>query len=242
MPDWTLCPTCGKPKMYVCRRREGRCCATVIYCLFALHPDCQARSPSPCFYPLPTDLHRIGGLLPLLRLLLRCHDTVLALHKPHLTGPFSLPLPPFLLTDLHKIGGLLPLLGLLRCHDTVLALHKPHLTGPFSLPLPPFLLTDLHKIGGLPPLLGLLRCRHPSLRWRAAEVVATCVANNPPVQQWFLDGGVLPALMGLLQDTDATCRTKVRRTVHGAGGSGCAACSVGALSGLGWNPRDEGNV
>ena len=48
-------------------------------------------------------------------------------------------------------------------------------------PRPP---ADLHKIGGLAPLLGLLRCRHPSLRWRAAEVIATCCANNPPVQVW----------------------------------------------------------
>ena len=43
--------------------------------------------------------------------------------------------------------------------------------------------TDLHKIGGLNTLLDLLECDQPSLRWRAAEVVATCMANNPPVQQ-----------------------------------------------------------
>ncbi len=42
---------------------------------------------------------------------------------------------------------------------------------------------DLHKIGGLPVLLELLESPHASLRWRAAEVVATCVANNPPVQE-----------------------------------------------------------
>lgn len=47
------------------------------------------------------------------------------------------------------------------------------------LPAPP----DLHKIGGLPVLLELLESPHASLRWRAAEVVATCVANNPPVQE-----------------------------------------------------------
>jgi hypothetical protein len=35
----------------------------------------------------------------------------------------------------------------------------------------------------LPTLLDLLRCGQPSLRWRAAEVVATCVQNNPPVQR-----------------------------------------------------------
>jgi hypothetical protein len=42
---------------------------------------------------------------------------------------------------------------------------------------------DLHKIGGLHTLLELLGSQHPSLRWRAAEVVATCVQNNPPVQE-----------------------------------------------------------
>ncbi len=42
---------------------------------------------------------------------------------------------------------------------------------------------DLHTIGGLPTLLSLLQDSHASIRWRAAEVVATCVQNNPPVQQ-----------------------------------------------------------
>ncbi|GAX85320.1 hypothetical protein CEUSTIGMA_g12737.t1 [Chlamydomonas eustigma] len=67
---------------------------------------------------------------------------------------------------------------------------------------------DLHKIGGLPPLLSLLSCAHPSLRWRSAEVVATCCANNPPVQLWFGEGGVLPPLLKLALDEDATCRSK----------------------------------
>ena len=43
--------------------------------------------------------------------------------------------------------------------------------------------SDLHTIGGLPTLLSLLQDSHASIRWRAAEVVATCVQNNPPVQQ-----------------------------------------------------------
>lgn len=42
---------------------------------------------------------------------------------------------------------------------------------------------DLHTIGGLPTLLKLLQDPEASVRWRAAEVVATCVQNNPPVQQ-----------------------------------------------------------
>ena len=42
---------------------------------------------------------------------------------------------------------------------------------------------DLQKIGGLPVLLSLLRSQHASLRSKAAELVATCVQNNPPVQQ-----------------------------------------------------------
>lgn len=67
---------------------------------------------------------------------------------------------------------------------------------------------DLHKIGGLPTLLKLLHCNHPSLRWRAAEVVSTCVQNNPPVQDWFLEGGVMPPLVALLEDGNNTCVTK----------------------------------
>ena len=71
-------------------------------------------------------------------------------------------------------------------------LHLSSSTNSYSRPVacdphpPP---ADLHKIGGLAPLLGLLRCRHPSLRWRAAEVIATCCANNPPVQVWGDKGG-----------------------------------------------------
>jgi hypothetical protein len=67
---------------------------------------------------------------------------------------------------------------------------------------------DLTSIGGLPTLLDVLQSRHASLRWRAAEVVAACVQNNPPVQALFADHGVLPLLLPLLQDKDATCRAK----------------------------------
>mmetsp|Transcript_20175 Transcript_20175/g.43960 ORF Transcript_20175/g.43960 Transcript_20175/m.43960 type:complete len:420 (-) Transcript_20175:533-1792(-) len=67
---------------------------------------------------------------------------------------------------------------------------------------------DLHKIGGLPTLLELMACRYPSLRWRATEVAATCMANNPPVQQWFLEGGILARVCAVLEDQNATCRTK----------------------------------
>lgn len=67
---------------------------------------------------------------------------------------------------------------------------------------------DLTTIGGLPTLLSLLQDPHASLRWRAAEVVATCVQNNPPVQQWFMEGGAMPKLLQLMHDEDASCRTK----------------------------------
>ena len=50
---------------------------------------------------------------------------------------------------------------------------------------------------------GVQLCPGPS---SAAEVVATCVQNNPPVQQFFLDGGALPKLLKLAGDADPTCR------------------------------------
>ena len=58
---------------------------------------------------------------------------------------------------------------------------------------------DLSTIGGLPTLLSLLtNPAHPSLQWRAAEVVAACAQNNPEVQDAFLREGVLPAVWPLL--------------------------------------------
>jgi hypothetical protein len=65
---------------------------------------------------------------------------------------------------------------------------------------------DLTHIGGLPTLLGLLESQYAPLRASAAEVVATCVQNNPPVQQFFLDGGTLPKLLQLTGDAEPTVR------------------------------------
>lgn len=70
------------------------------------------------------------------------------------------------------------------------------------------MLADLHKIGGLPTLLSLMASPHPPLRWRAAEITATCMANNPPVQRWFMEGGALPHLLGLLSDSNVVVQTK----------------------------------
>jgi hsp70-interacting protein len=67
---------------------------------------------------------------------------------------------------------------------------------------------DLHKIGGLPTLLQLMSSQHPSLRWRAAEVAATCMANNPPVQRWFMAGGALSHILDLLSDPNVKVQTK----------------------------------
>lgn len=62
----------------------------------------------------------------------------------------------------------------------------PHLPPP--LPACP---ADLQTIGGLQTLLDLLGSPHASLRWRAAEVAATCVQNNPPVQVGWAPGLLL---------------------------------------------------
>ena len=56
--------------------------------------------------------------------------------------------------------------------------------------------------------MALLKDKHASLRWRAAEVVATCAQNNLPVQEWLLKAGCLPKLIRLLEDPDTTCRSE----------------------------------
>eukprot|EP00238_Polyblepharides_amylifera_P000322 CAMPEP_0196572612 /NCGR_PEP_ID=MMETSP1081-20130531/2622_1 /TAXON_ID=36882 /ORGANISM="Pyramimonas amylifera, Strain CCMP720" /LENGTH=293 /DNA_ID=CAMNT_0041889977 /DNA_START=308 /DNA_END=1189 /DNA_ORIENTATION=- len=67
---------------------------------------------------------------------------------------------------------------------------------------------DLKCIGGLPILLGLMDSSHPSLRWRAAEVLSACVQNHPQVQEWALESGCLPPLLQMCEDTNSTCVTK----------------------------------
>ena len=74
--------------------------------------------------------------------------------------------------------------------------------------------TDLTSIGGIETLMALLRDRHASIRWRAAEVAATCAQNNAPVQDWLLRSGCLPKLLKLLEDADATCRSVMLVTKH----------------------------
>lgn len=68
---------------------------------------------------------------------------------------------------------------------------------------------DLEKIGGIDMLLDLLSSKHASLRWRAAEVVATCVQNNQPVQVEFVQAGAIAKLMQLADDEESElCRVK----------------------------------
>lgn len=67
---------------------------------------------------------------------------------------------------------------------------------------------DLSTIGGLSTLCSLLQSPHPSLQWRAAEVAATCVQNNPAVQEAFMNGGIMPALWSLLDSNVVLSKIK----------------------------------
>jgi len=58
---------------------------------------------------------------------------------------------------------------------------------------------DLYKIGGLPILLGCLKSPFPSVRSRAAHVLATTVQNNPKCQQWALEQKGLSVLVESLK-------------------------------------------
>lgn len=69
---------------------------------------------------------------------------------------------------------------------------------------------DLSKVGGLPPLLSTIRgSPHAVLRALAAEIVATCVQNNPKAQQQFLEASALDAVLQCARDdVDPTARLK----------------------------------
>jgi len=76
--------------------------------------------------------------------------------------------------------------------------------------------TDLHKIGGFTVVIDCLRRPQASLRHRAANPIAACVQNHPPVQQIALDLGTMPLLVGLLDDDDPMVRKKAIYALSGA--------------------------
>ena len=68
---------------------------------------------------------------------------------------------------------------------------------------------DLKVIGGFNTVVDLLKSKHAGLRSRAAELVSVVVQNNLVVQEWALNFGVLPVLVGLLEDEKPTVVVKV---------------------------------
>jgi len=61
---------------------------------------------------------------------------------------------------------------------------------------------DLYKVGGFPHLLDCLRSLFPSVRSRAAHVLATTVQNNPKCQEWALEQKALNVLLEDLKISD----------------------------------------
>ena len=72
-----------------------------------------------------------------------------------------------------------------------------------------FLVTDFHKIGGYRVLDGVLRSNYGDIRWRAAELIAALVQNNPYCQQKALEVNILPLLVEMVDsDVDMLVRVK----------------------------------
>lgn len=57
---------------------------------------------------------------------------------------------------------------------------------------------DFHKIGGYHVMVKCLSSEHSSLRWRAADILAVCVQNNPYCQKAAMEMNILPKLTYLL--------------------------------------------
>lgn len=65
-------------------------------------------------------------------------------------------------------------------------------------------------LGGLDLCVSKYLCHDQSgLRWRAADLIASCAQNMPPVQVHLLDIGALPKLLKLAEsDPHPTVRVK----------------------------------
>ena len=75
---------------------------------------------------------------------------------------------------------------------------------------------DLHKIGGYEVVEKLLRDEDAELRWRAADLLATTVQNNPYCQEAALRQGLMQVLLQTLdKDQVDLVRVKAMLAVSG---------------------------
>lgn len=66
-----------------------------------------------------------------------------------------------------------------------------------------------YQVGGLEAIVPMLKSEHGSLRWMAADTIATCCQNNPFCQKFSADGEVIAVLIHMAtSDTNPTAKFK----------------------------------
>lgn len=68
---------------------------------------------------------------------------------------------------------------------------------------------DFYKIGGFAIFGPCLNSPHSSIRWRAADVIAELAQNNPFCQDRFVESGLFPILLNMI-DTDPAETVRVK--------------------------------
>ncbi|CAK9815132.1 Hsp70-binding protein 1 [Anthophora quadrimaculata] len=68
---------------------------------------------------------------------------------------------------------------------------------------------DFYKIGGFSIFGPCLNSPHSSIRWRAADVIAELAQNNPFCQERFLETGLFPILLNMV-DTDPAEAVRIK--------------------------------
>lgn len=68
---------------------------------------------------------------------------------------------------------------------------------------------DFYKIGGFSIFGPCLNSPHSCIRWRAADVIAELAQNNPFCQERFLETGLFPVLLNMI-DTDPADTAKIK--------------------------------
>lgn len=68
---------------------------------------------------------------------------------------------------------------------------------------------DFYKVGGFSIFAPCLNSPHSSIRWRAADIIAEVSQNNPFCQEKFLESGLFPTLLNMI-DTDPAEMVRVK--------------------------------